>query len=125
CALHWLARFVPIAEQRWSSVLPRSIKIDIQMPDVSNWRVNRRASDLIEAAELEVTLQPHNAQILVSMPEGFLRHFNTPKNVAERRLVDALFAGMAALIGEGLDVDEVSKLTRHVIPNEDARYFHI
>jgi len=125
CALHWLARFVPIAEQRWGSVLPRSIQIDIQMPDVSNWRVNRRASDLIEAAELGTTPHPHNAQIRVSMPEGFLRHFNTPKNVAERRLVDALFAGMAALIGEGLNESQVSELTRCVIPNEDARYFHI
>jgi hypothetical protein len=64
-------------------------------------------------------------RITLTIPEGFLRYFNQPKNVAEQRIVANLVDGVAVLANTEVTVTRRDELVREITRNEDARYFHV
>jgi hypothetical protein len=64
-------------------------------------------------------------QINLIIPQGFLRQFNVEKNTAEQRIVEVILKGAAILAGNPIDPDIFKSLTREIVRNDDARYFHI
>lgn len=125
CVLQWTDRFVPVAEREWPSFSLRSIEVRLVLPRFNRWHHERPSPQPRSRSELSVVANATTASFALTIPEGFLQQFNVPKNVAEQRIVAALFEGTAALIGTQLTPARIQKLVREVTRNEDARYFHV
>jgi hypothetical protein len=59
----------------------------------------------------------------LTVPVAFLRNFAQPKNIGERRLIDAFFKGIAALANRSQTFERPAAVDR-IVPNDDARFFH-
>jgi len=125
CVLQWTDRFVPVAEREWPAITQQSIEVRLVLPRFNRWHHGRSGPQPRSRAELSVAANSITDSLVITIPEGFLEQFNVPKNVAEQRIVAALFEGTAALIGKQLTAERIQKLVREVTRNEDARYFHV
>lgn len=124
CLMGWIGRLAPVVKREWPSV-PQIVEIQLELPDLANWRLHQRRDDQVAPAELSTSSDLNHARVILTMPEGFLRHFNTPKNVAEQRIVSTLLDGIATLAQVTLVEDHRATLTKEITRNEDARYFHV
>lgn len=123
CILHWLGRVARTVEPVFPIANAQSIMVDVQMPDVLRWNL-RDLETFQPLTELDVSVDLGKS-ISITMGEGFLGHFRTPKNDAEQRIVAALLSGAASIAGLTLEPVRLAELRAAVVPNEDARYFHL
>lgn len=124
CLLSWVGRLARIAVREWPA-LPRSLEIRLELPELPHWRLHQRRGERATPAELSSSVEVNHARVVLTMPEGFIRHFNTPKNVAEQRIVSILLEGIATLAQAALTKERQTALTSEITRNEDARYFHV
>jgi hypothetical protein len=124
CLMGWIGRIAPVAAREWPA-LPPSIEIRLDLPSLPTWKLHDRQDESLQPAELSVSIELTDARIVITMPERFLRQFNTPKNIAEQKIVSKLLEAAAALIQTALAVDRLAALTTEITRNEDARYFHV
>lgn len=125
CILSWADHIVTFAEREWPVLRKWGIEIRLAFPDFAHWTYGDRGTNPPQPADLWIATDQRDYSITITIPEGFLRHFNVPKNVAERRIVAGIFDGAARLAGEIPVATRTDNLAREVMRNEDARYFHI
>jgi hypothetical protein len=122
--LNWLPKFVSVAEDAFEDLAEGPIEIALRFSDLETWR-SESLRDLPPAPEkLPLRISRKFSIIELTLPVGFLRVFAQPKNVAERKLLDACFKGIAALVGRTAEFDRAAAVQR-IVSNDDARFFHL
>jgi hypothetical protein len=125
CILNWIDHLVLVAEREWPTLRKRGVEIRLELPDFNRWEHGQPGSSPIRAAELTIEPQRQNDSVTLTIPEGFLQHFNVPKNSAERRIVEGIIGGAAQLAGGSPSSEQIAALACEVMRNDDARYFHV
>lgn len=125
CVLNWTNRLAHIAEREWPEIRGGSVDVRLVLPDLARWDHGRPGVRRTTTAELSTDVVHRDKSITITIPEGFLNHFNVPKNVAESRIVSAIIDGVARLTGDSAKPERIENLTREVMRNDDARYFHV
>jgi hypothetical protein len=125
CVLSWTDRIVPIAERELATITHGSVEVRLELPDLRRWQHGTRDTAISTYAEISFGSDRARDRIDLTIPEGFVRYFNQPKNVAERRIVGALLDGAAVLANTELAATRRDELVREITRNEDARYFHV
>jgi hypothetical protein len=125
CALNWMDHLVLVAEREWPAIREQGVEIRLELPDFARWEHGQPGAAQLSPAELSVEISQSESAMTVTVPEGFLRYFNIPKNVAERKIVAALLEGASRLGGAHPTPERIKSLTQEVVRNDDARYFHV
>ncbi|HEY0793918.1 MAG TPA: hypothetical protein VGD78_22840, partial [Chthoniobacterales bacterium] len=120
----WMGKIAPLAEVAVPELPLGPIEIFLRFENLENW-TTQRLDDLPGSQEAEVGVNWRLPAVRITLPVGFLRHFATPTNVAERKLICACFAGIAALGGMRFDPAKRDELVQSVVRSEDARFFHL
>ena len=122
--LNWLPKLVAVAEEIFDNLPDGPIEFLLQFSELETWR-SESLRDLPEAPqEIDVRISRKSTIIDLTLHVGFLREFAQPKNVAERKLIDACFKGIATLLDRAEAFDRTAAVQR-VVSNDDARFFHL
>lgn len=122
CVFNWAGSVAAMAVTRWAGRLPGSFELTLKI-EASGEAL--AAADFATLAPAELVLKQGAAGAELTVPKGFLAHFQVPKNVAETKIVGALVATLAQAGGEQLNAEIRAKLVRGIVRNDDARYFHM
>lgn len=125
-AVHnWLERAVPVLEQRFNSLPCSSIYIVL---DFSSVQQEPGITKIINepSIELSVTVENEAGVILIKIYDSFFTLVQKPRNVAERALLSAIVSGVVEIDNRQVsNGEELDKIVDEILPNEDARYFHM
>jgi len=122
--LWWMAKIARLAETAIASIPAGPIEVFLRFEKLESW-TSERIDDLPASQEVDFRVNRWLVAIQLALPLGFLRHFATPANIAERKLIRACFAGIAVLGGARLDSAALDDLVRGVVRNDEARFFHL
>ncbi len=111
-----------MAVARWVGRLPGSFELRLKIEATGDALV---AADFATLAPAELVLTSDATGAELAVPKGFLTYFQIPMNVAETKIVDALVAAVAHAGGGQLDDQTRARMTREIVRNDDARYFHM
>jgi hypothetical protein len=126
CVFKWVARLTKVALCEWPSLETKpSIEISLHLPNLQNWRGTDHSKECLPGVVPSIAAEPAHARIDLTLPEEFLAEFHTPLNIAERKIVDLLLTGAAALAGAQVAEARRAELLSEIVRNEDARYFHL
>lgn len=125
CVFSWAGRLAKVALEDSSPLRGvTNMEIELQLPNLSSWQSDESPRDVPRAAA-SASIDVGSRKVILTLPEGFLNEFGTPKNVAERKIVETLLKSTAALAQIELPEAQLEEMTRKTIPNDDARYFHV
>ena len=125
CIFSWAARFAKVALKDSSPLRAvMNMEVEIQLPNLVSWQSDERPRNIPTTA-LSTSVDVRSRKILLTLPEGFLNEFGTPKNIAERKIVEALVKSTAALAQTETTGAQIEEMVRKTIPNDAARYFHV
>jgi hypothetical protein len=122
CAFNWAGSVAAMAVARWAERLPGSFELRLKIEAPGDALA---AADFAALAPAELVLTSNATGAELTVPKGFLTYFQVPKNVAETKIVDALLAAVAHAVSEPLDDQGRARMTREIVRNDDARYFHM
>lgn len=125
CVESWVARVAATAAREWPNLTMSSIEIRLDLPNLTNWERPSTSGELVEYEDLSILTDIGSRCISIIIPEGYLKKFGTPKNIAEQSIVASLLKGVAALSGNPLSDEKCLVLTREITGNDDARFFHV
>jgi len=122
--LAWLQRIAPLAEPLLQEI-NGPIEIYLEFHELDSW-ISHKLDDLPSpAGELTVAVNRRADCIRITVPLSFFRHFAVPANVADRKLVKAVFVGVNALVRGDSGSAELDRLVEKVVTNSEARFFHL
>ena len=121
----WTARVAAVIERDWPNFSVPSIEVQLVLPNLAKWEYGQKKNSFSKIEDLSVSADAGQMRIVLTIPEGFLPTFSTPKNLAESEIVAALLKGAVQLAGGQLGNQKSAELVREIMRNEDARYFHM
>lgn len=125
CVKNWTARVGRVLCERNLSF--DEVTVTLNFENLNKWvsvpTYNELVSKSIE--ELKVDVVKSNSSIGITIVEGFMRMFNMADNLAERKIVKSIVAGLNEISSWGVSIDDCSDIVESVMRNNDARYFHI
>lgn len=125
CVANWAARTALIMEDQLPPTDILSVEFRIDLIGTEAWGYDEADFAGVPPAELEVTVDREKATTTLGISRGFLVHFCNPKNLAEMKIVTALVEAMGSMWGLVLPKEKCDAVVRSVLPNEDARHFHM
>lgn len=125
----WLHRIGREFEDRYSNKdnFPLvNVKLNIEFRDRGPGSEDR-AKPTVEELESLVTITPDNEQNAMNIifESGFLDGFRLVNNIAERLIVRGLISGYLKLLGMASSNFEIEEIEKLVVPNDNARSFHL
>lgn len=126
-ANEWLHRIGTLLDQELGDEFPpTSIRTNLQFldagtPDGAKTKPIR--SDLEKLCTIEVSQDQLSSTAIFST--GFVDGFRVAENIAERVVVRAMLSGFVQLIVGELPDGTLEKFENEVVPNDDARSFHV
>ena len=120
----WLNRAVPVLEQHTQNLHGQSVIISLDFSSVRDEQVEHAPEHRL-ASCLSVLVDQQAAKIRISFHDPFFGGFRNPKNIAERTIVEAVVKGVLMLAGKVLGEDSLEPIVTTILPNDDARYFHV
>jgi len=124
CTTNWIDRAAPIIQELIDG-LPPSIQVDIDLPGFADWEDRLQAEEHPPAEEPAIGVNREAARLTLTMREGFLAMLHRPENDGEKSLVRSVVRGASELAESYLSDPEVEKAVDRIIPNSDARFFHV
>lgn len=125
CVLNW----ADFSAEIFQALVPEgtpSVLIRLECPGADSWKIENLESPQTECRESPaVTVNSGDRTITLSITEGFLQTFRRPSNDGERAIVDALLSAVAELGKKTLSEEKRAEYLGQIIPNEDARFFHV
>lgn len=125
CVEEWIARIAPVLAQEWPEVSASSVEIRLDLPNVANWDLTAGRCLPSEPDDLSISVDSETLSVTLTMREGFLKMFSTPKNIAEQRIVLVLLKALGILFNRPTDDTQREGVLSKIVPNDDARFFHI
>lgn len=124
-AVHnWLERAVPVFERRVQGLTNCTVHLVLDLNEAQQEQVEFVPEQALRSC-LSVSVKREEGTILISFHDPFFGGFRNPKNVAERTIMRAFTMGVLLLACETPDEKVLDTLVSEIIPNEDARYFHM
>jgi hypothetical protein len=123
-ASNWLQRIVPELESAIEIPEDHNFEfvIDLDQCSSSNeWAPTAHSED--ESISFSVELE--RRVVRLSMTNQFLALFHVPENIAERAMVRAMVMGAVTAISRHGDPEEIERHVEGIVPNKDARNFHV
>lgn len=125
CVEAWVARVSVVVAREWPNFCAPSAEIEVDLPNLAKWDDSYQKIHSVQGKTLSMSVDREMVRIVLTIPEGFMPRFSMPKNLAESEIVVALLMGSAQLAGSELADERALELSREILRNEDARYFHI
>jgi hypothetical protein len=126
-ANEWLARIGYILDGRGKTVGKLyNLKVYVEIHgDIQSgeWGSKPAIEDLLPLCAVEPHGEPNACK--ANFQSGFLAGFRSPENIAERLFVRTLVGAYLNLLGMENSDSEAEAITALVVPNDDARSFHI
>lgn len=122
----WLRWAAPVLDATYA-VLPKgaiSVRVTFaEIVGVTRGRAVRKNADELRSL-IHIDAHPRGANIQIDIEKGFEDGLLQPDNVAERTLAEALVKGVAAVAGEGHDVEKIRRVMESICPNSQMRHMH-
>jgi hypothetical protein len=122
CLMSWchlLMRHLYIENSKW---IEDELVILLNLPGVEKWNLDKiPKGNNSKPGSLSCKRDKHNGVIQITLKEEFLANFYTPKNSAERAILDAVVKVMVPKATP----DEQRICVQEVMKSEDTRFFHI
>lgn len=125
CIASWMVRLAAVVEREWPQLTKTSIEIRLELPNVVNWERPDKRDVMIGTEDLSIAIVENSSLIVLTIPQGFMKMFSTPKNIAEQRIITAILEGVTTLAKIPFNAAQGLKYTHDIIGNEDARFFHV
>jgi hypothetical protein len=122
--LSWLQRIAPNADA-FVQKISGAIEIFFEFQELDSWTSYKLDELPSPAGELTVGINRRTDCIRITIPLSFFRHFAVPANVADRKMVRAIFIGIGALAWAQLGGTKLDTLVEQVVTNSEARFFHL
>ena len=124
-AVHnWLRRAVPVFERKLHRVADKVVQIILNFDDVKQEYVDAFPKQVVHSC-CAISVDQDKNTIYINFHESFFESFNNPRNIAERILMRVIADGALQLIGE-IPCDKLlDTYEKEIVPNDDARYFHM
>ncbi len=124
-AVHnWLGRAVPVFERKLHNIADEVIQIILDFDDVKQEYVNAFPKQVVQSYN-KISIKQDKKTICINFHESFFENFNNPRNIAERIILRAVADGALQLIGETPCDKLLDTYEKEIVPNDDARYFHM
>jgi hypothetical protein len=123
--LSWMLGISSLAERSFSSLPSGPIEFFLEFDGFENWHSQQTETMPNVEDTLMFATDARNATVSVRIPVSFIKQFENPRNIAERRLVGVFFSAIAELARCTLTVGDMQRLIQEVVKNDDARFFHI
>jgi hypothetical protein len=121
---NWLQRAVPVLEQHVDGVPTPALIVLLDFGQVQRCDIDPVDEDTLRSC-LAVSVDSPRRRIHIRLQDPFMGGFRKPENVAERTLVRGVVKGALLLCGQDTDEVTLDAILGKIIPNDDARYFHI
>jgi len=122
---HWMENAGPVFEDCMQSITFQSLMIILDFNDMHQEQVDPVPSYSLPDL-LSHSVDQEKMTIHIHFHDPFLGGFRNPKNDAEKAIMRAILIGVLKLTGENPAREEgLDSILAKIVPNEDARYFHI
>jgi hypothetical protein len=122
----WLRRAAPILDDAFASLPPTPISYRVIFEEIvgaTEGAVRPKPTDELRSL-LGVNAEGGPTEIRIAVGKGFDDGLFQPDNVAERALVEALVAGVAAATAENPGADRLEDLVNRICPDAQSRWIH-
>lgn len=124
-AVHnWLGRAVPVFERRLHKVANKVVQVILNFDDVKQEYTNVFTKQVLPSRNA-ISIEQSEDTIRINFRDSFFANFHNPQNIAERMLMRAVANGALQLTGEIPCEELLDIFENEIVPNDDARYFHM
>lgn len=124
-AVHnWLKRIVPVLEHRLHKQLDQVIQIVLDFDDVKK-EITDFISEQISSSGISILVEKDENSIFINFYDSFFSAFHTSRNIAERMIIREITKAVYKLAGEEANEKLLGECVDAIVPNDDARYFHM
>jgi hypothetical protein len=123
CLLNWMNRAGVVVEKEFRNLQAGSILIELDVQELSKWADQNIPNSQVSSQPTS-SVNRRDRTIVVTLPAEFSEKFHTPRNQAERMLIDCTIPAIAELAGSTISADDRVRLLASIFPNDEARFFH-
>ncbi len=127
-AVHnWLGRAVSVLEYHLhDKIANKVVQVILDFSDVKEeYEDINSITKRIHNSHNTLTIEQEKNTIRIKFHDSFFINFYNPQNIAERMLMRAVANGTLQLTGEIPREELLDLLENKIVPNDDARYFHM
>lgn len=126
-ASEWLHRIGDDFDNRYGDLktdVPLKVYIEFLDKDIDEEDTSKPGSDVLSSLCVTEAYNEDNAFKAV-FRKGFIGGFRIAENIAERLVVRNIIAAFLSLMGVENPLAELEEIERKVVPNDEARSFHL
>lgn len=126
-AIHnWLGRAVSVFEYHLHKITNKVVQVILDFSDVKEeYEDINSITKRIHNSHNTLSIEQEKNTIRIKFYDSFFVNFYNPQNIAERMLMRAVANGALQLTGEIPREELLDILENKIVPNDDARYFHM
>lgn len=121
---NWLRRAVPVFERRLHKVANKVVQVILNFDDVKQEYTDFLTKQ-VPHSQNAISIEQAEDTIRINFHDSFFRNFHNPQNIAERMLMRAVANGVLQITGEIPCEELLDIFENEIVPNDDARYFHM
>lgn len=124
-AVHnWLGRAVPVFERRLHKLANKVVQVVLDFDDVKQEYTEFFPEQVLRSRNA-ILVEQEEDTIRIIFHDLFFAGFHNPQNIAERMLMRTVARGALQLTGETSCEELLDIFENEIVPNNDARYFHM